>query len=204
MITIIESSIEKRLKEASIHARDYFDVDTADFLVHPKSYSYYYTYGVMFKPRSILEFGVGFGYSLLSISAGSDVVDTIYGVDAELYVPGSTAIAEGVLRNGGYQGELNLIKSDIKSAVLPERQFDLVSLDCHDPTELALGWKYVADGGYCIIDDLGSSHSICEPNKFSWVLSQATQLVFSKQVEWYHFVDSFRGQLIIRKKPAVR
>jgi len=199
MLNIIESSINNKIKDASSHAHHLFDVNV-DWMHHPRSYAYYYTYGATFKPRSILEFGVGFGFSLLSMLSGSDIVEFICGVDDEIYVPNSNQIAENVLRAGGYKGDLRLIKGEINNVILPDRKYDVVSLDSHNINELTIGWKFVADGGYCIIDDLGSSFSICEPNKFNWVLAQVTNLVFTKQVEWYYFVDSFRGQLIIRKK----
>lgn len=56
-------------------------------------YEWKYAISKWLQPRSILEIGVRFGYSLCAMAAASDRLESIFGFDAEYYEPGSNAIA---------------------------------------------------------------------------------------------------------------
>lgn len=196
-VNFVESNILDQLKLATPAAASQPNEEWLSVVNYP----WWYSFGYTFRPQSILEFGVMYGQSLFSIISGSQnagaLVQRVIGVDNESYYLNSNAIATEIIRSC-YSGSLSLISSNISDAKI-DGKFDLVSLDCHNPMELLQGWQYLNPGGVCVVDDLGSEYSDCVPNKHQWVHAQLRELYLTGQVEWYHWVNSLRGSLLIKK-----
>lgn len=205
IITPIESDIVERLKAATPPDVLAAIGPDSEWLNHPGNYPYYYTYGRLFKPRRILEFGVYTGYSLLAMARGAadagSPVERIVGVDNESYMAGTNGAAATVLSTFT-NASVALFGCDVKDFPRDfgaDEQFDLVSLDCHDSAELGIGWRYLAPGGIAVVDDLGSSASNCVATKYSWVFRDVHRMFKDGEVSWACWIDSFRGHLLVKK-----
>jgi hypothetical protein len=95
-----------------------------------KCFEYYYQIGHVFKPKSILEIGVRYGYSLISIILGSKKVTYAEGWDTEEYVKGSNAIAlEFILARVPKACKVQIQNIDSQKTLRLPRKYDLISID---------------------------------------------------------------------------
>lgn len=101
-----------------------------EYLLSKKYYEYYYAISKFYQPKSILEIGVRFGYSLGSMIKGSDVIENIIGVDMNSYEYNSIEIAENNIRkyinnNINY----NFFLQDSHSILELPNFYDLIHID---------------------------------------------------------------------------
>jgi predicted O-methyltransferase YrrM len=102
-------------------------------------YEIYYELGAQLTPASILEIGVRFGYSLASLACGANLFKNVFGVDAEVYEPGSNAVAKQSLKSLGINATLFQSTSDeFDTGRTGLTSFDLVHIDGDHTTEGAL------------------------------------------------------------------
>jgi predicted O-methyltransferase YrrM len=77
---------------------DFFiEIDNSDHASYIKAGNYYENYYALsnyYQPKSILEIGVRYGYSLGAMIAGSDSIEKVTGIDNDEYVTGSLEIAK--------------------------------------------------------------------------------------------------------------
>lgn len=92
-------------------------------------YEWKYAIAKYLQPKSILEIGVRYGYSLCSMISGSGAVGYVEGWDSEIYRVGSNRVASGAI--GGLQRKFtfSLLHVDSKDVKQPRQQFDLVHID---------------------------------------------------------------------------
>lgn len=106
------------------------EIDDPDHTyIHGRNcYEWKYAVAKFLQPRSVLEIGVRFGYSLACFVAASKRVEFVTGIDSECYVPGSNAIAKEAVLKVKKVGAIFLTKPsmDIKSI---GSSFDLVHID---------------------------------------------------------------------------
>ncbi len=57
-------------------------------------YEYYYAISKYYQPKSILEIGVRYGYSLGCLIKGSEKIESVIGIDCDSYEKNSLSIAE--------------------------------------------------------------------------------------------------------------
>ncbi len=128
------------------------------------------------RPRSYLEIGTRFGYSLVSVARAAPELQLIVSCDLETYenryaLP-SQQIAERNLRAAGYSAEARFIAGD--SRRIPElvagQTFDLILVDGDHSYEgcrsdILNCYPLLAPGGVLMIDDLdipGVFHSVMD------------------------------------------
>ena len=169
-------------------------------------YNYYYSYGRYFSARNILEIGVRYGYSLISIIKGAQDSKSFFnaiGIDNQSYESGSERIAYENIKS--VTDEFKLINADsqkitnIKKSV-GDMRFDLIHIDgdhsykgcLHD---LNITKEVLADNGVIVIDDifLGSCRVFQAVNRF---LNDNASL-FNVQI-----INCFRGHAILKKNNA--
>lgn len=96
-----------------------------------RTYPTYHAIGRVLNPRSILEVGVRFGYSLASLAAGLEPGARIFGVDQETYEMDSNAQAAASLKLLGIEAQL--FRGDSRTfdvmACTGRKQFDLIHID---------------------------------------------------------------------------
>lgn len=94
-------------------------------------YEHYYELSKKYQPKSILEIGVRYGYSLCSMVAGSiDTINYVEGWDNDTYEHNALDIAKINLKYIlQYKGEINLKNIDSHTVHLLDRVYDLVHID---------------------------------------------------------------------------
>lgn len=136
-----------------------YDLDSPWFKSET-NYPYYPALARIVRPRSVLETGVRYGYSLLAFLRGHPGVSEIVGLDDESNETGSQHMAAENLRAAGYCGTLFLPIVDALGAMgaMGAGLFDLVHLDDSASRkrvsmEIAEGWKCLKPGGVLIVDN---------------------------------------------------
>jgi len=160
-------------------------------------YEHYYELAKKYKPKSILEIGTRYGYSLCSMVAGSmDTVEYVEGWDDNSYHSNATKIAEINLKYIlGYDKSwvIRIINShEVKTL---ERNFDIVHID--------------GDHGYFgKLQDLNLVKNNCKVvivDDYEYILEVHTAtnefLARNREIikDWY-IIDSFRGTFVIEFK----
>lgn len=125
------------------------------------TYPVYYEIGAALKPKSILEIGVRFGYSLASLSSGAGITTDIFGIDYESYALDSVAIATKSLKSLGIEANIiygNSHHFDVEKS-FGRKQFDLVHIDGDHTTNGALIdiSKYSMYTNKILVDDVSDA-----------------------------------------------
>lgn len=142
------------------HDDDLRHFENARGVAESRVYNWYRAYGAALHPASILEIGVRRGYGAFALISGAGgSVGRYVGIDMELDLPGTNAIAEAAIRRAGVS-EISLIAADtqVEFPVL-EGTFDLVHVDGDHSLHGALSdclnvLPLIAAGGTLIIDDI--------------------------------------------------
>jgi predicted O-methyltransferase YrrM len=110
------------------------------------SFEWKYAVAKRLQPKSILEIGVRFGYSLACFICASQSLEYVEGWDAEFYKEGSNEIAAKTLRELQYWVQIELKKQESSTVLALDRPFDLVHIDgshvyetCMHDLELCIG-----------------------------------------------------------------
>jgi hypothetical protein len=126
--------------------------------LYGSTYPLYYEVGAALKPKSILEIGVRFGYSLASLSSGAGITANIFGIDFESYAINSVAIATNSLKSLGVTanimyGDSHLFDVEKKFG---RKYFDLIHIDGDHSTNGALIdiAKYSKYTNKILVDDI--------------------------------------------------
>lgn len=90
------------------------------------------------QPRSILEIGVRFGYSMCCFIEGSDEIETVEGWDSEIYVAGSNDVAREAVKHCRRKPKVTLHRRDSAGAESIGGKFDLVHIDSSHQYEICL------------------------------------------------------------------
>ncbi|MCG2710984.1 MAG: class I SAM-dependent methyltransferase [Candidatus Omnitrophica bacterium] len=169
-------------------------------------YNYYYSYGRYFSPKNILEIGVRYGYSLISLVKGaqeSKCFANAVGIDNQSYERGSERVAYENIKS--VTDEFKLINADSQKItdlgkLVGDMRFDLIHVDgdhsykgcLHD---LNITKEILADNGVIIIDDifLGSCRVFQAVNRFL----KNNAYLFDVQI-----INCFRGHAILKKNNA--
>ena len=159
-------------------------------------YEHYYSLSQKYKPESILEIGVRYGYSLCSMVAGSiDTVKYVEGWDNDSYSFQSIKIAkDNLVDHLQYKGTYKFMKADSHEVAL-NQHFDLIHIDGdHSYQGKLLDLELVKN--ICktlIVDDY---HHI------SWVGDAVNLFVAGNThiIENTYIIDSIRGTFVIEFK----
>lgn len=114
--------------------------DKEPHYVKGSTYPLYYEVGAALKPKSILEIGVRFGYSLASLSSGAGITSDVFGIDFESYELNSISIATDSLKSLGITANIIYGDShvfDVEKS-FGRKYFDLVHIDGDHSTNGAL------------------------------------------------------------------
>lgn len=125
------------------------------------TYPVYYEVGAALKPKSILEVGVRFGYSLASLASGAQITTDIFGIDYESYALNSVAIATDSLKSLGIEANIiygNSHNFDVEKS-FNRKHFDLVHIDGDHTTNGALIdiAKYSKYTNKILVDDVSDA-----------------------------------------------
>lgn len=182
---------------------------SADWYVTDDYYQWYYSYGYNFKPKSYLEFGLRYGYSMIAVMRGAlaagTYVEYASAVDAEIYSTiGSNLIAKNILNRIFPNLKLEIFKEnsvnfDVNNLQL--KRYDMIHLDAsHEIIGLAIeiekAWPILKPNGVMIIDDvfldIDNTFMI---HKFlsRWVLD------YLENLKKYCCINNFRGHFILVK-----
>jgi Methyltransferase domain len=171
-------------------------------------YNYYYSYGRHFQVKNILEIGVRYGYSLISLVKGAQESKSFanaVGIDNQSYVSGSEKIAYENIKS--VTDKFRLINADSQAtqdlrALVGDMRFDLIHVDgdhsykgcLHD---LNIVKEILTDNGVIIIDDifLGSCRVFQAVIKFL----ENNAALFDVQI-----INCFRGHAVLKRKAANR
>lgn len=207
MIDKINISTDEILRDIAVEsdiATDWYQTD--DY------YQWYYSYGYNFKPKSYLEFGLRYGYSMAAVMRGAFAAD-IYveyasAVDAEVYgVNDTNIIAQNILNKIFPELKFEIFKESTANfdiTKLQLKQYDMIHLDAsHDSKgvliELEKTWPILKINGILIVDDVFSKVS---PEKctfevhrmlLSWVLSDLNN------IKKYCYINNLRGHFLLMK-----
>jgi len=130
----------------------------------PNNYSFFYGLGKCLMPRSYLEIGTRYGYSLVSIFLGAEeTLNQITSIDLQDYEEESQNYAKDNLLTKGYKGQYEFLVGSSHDPKIREevkgRLYDLVFVDGDHSYEGAMKdiiyyWNNVAPRGLMIIDDV--------------------------------------------------
>lgn len=144
------------------------DIDLdKDYYLTTDHYEWYYSFGKIYKPRTILELGVRFGYTASCLIKGTIDVGTKFveyeGVDIEETVLGSNIIGYTNIKKLFPNEKINIVNADtttLDPRKLNNKEFDLIHLDAShlEPIllEYDIAYKLLKKGGIMIIDDMFS------------------------------------------------
>jgi len=189
----------ENLKPTNIHdiiSPDFFfELGTShdEYLLSKGYYEYYYAISKFYQPRSILEIGVRFGYSLGSMIKGCDIIEKIVGIDMNSYEYDSLKIAEDNIKK--------YINSDIN--------YNFFMQDSHTISSLSQFYDLIhIDGDHSYegkIQDLNLAINKCkiliidDYNTFNDVKNAANDWMEINKIliNDSYMLDSIRGTLII-------
>ena len=144
-------------------------------------YQMYFAMGAVFRPRTYLEIGTRFGYSMVAIARGAPGLELVVSCDLQTYenpysLP-SQQVAERNLRASGYSGEARFIADESRrvARLLAGNTFDLILVDGDHTYEgcrsdILTCYPLLAPGGVMMIDDLDA------PSVFSAVVDCMQEL----------------------------
>jgi 2-polyprenyl-3-methyl-5-hydroxy-6-metoxy-1,4-benzoquinol methylase len=149
------------------------------------------------QPKSILEIGVGYGYSALAFLNASPSARYM-GIDFESPTFGATLEAINWARNacGQYHAEFVTATSTKTEQVLQER-YDLIHIDgrqigertMHDLLLASRQAEYILVGGY-----FSSRHSFLSMSEFLYR--------YRDLLELYYVIPGYTGELLVKMKPV--
>ena len=211
---VFEEVIKKLPKKLKIEkVNSIFDVDECNFLkendividyksfreaIHSKNcYEWYYSISKSIKPKSILEIGVRYGFSLCSMALGCDKDVYLEGWDNlnPEYVGDKKVLDYAVnnIESIDYKVNLKIIDSHIVEKL--DRNFDLIHIDGDHSYEGALSdinlvkhnTKYMLINDYSFISDVKKAVDYFVENN-------------QDIIEYTEFFDSYRGTFLIKFK----
>ena len=130
----------------------------------PNYYPFFYGLGKSLMPKSYLEIGTRYGYSLVSIYLGArNTLSQITSIDLQQYKDKSQTYAKGNLLAKEYKGQYEFLAASSRDQKTREkltgRLYDLVFVDGDHSYKGAMEdiifyWNNVAPGRFMIIDDV--------------------------------------------------
>jgi predicted O-methyltransferase YrrM len=164
---IVENERIAALTEEQILGDSIQPSDVGQPWMNRDSYRFYHAIGMTFKPETLLEIGVRFGYSIKSMAIGSGRLKMAYGFDSEYDLEGSLEIARKNLVP--VVPDLRLVKCDTQT-VNTLGLTDLVDVAHVDAWhtndgcyhDCLLAEQCLKDGGILLIDDVGDNEHVRE------------------------------------------
>ena len=177
----------------------------APWLDNRDNYEWYFSYGATFRPNSILEVGVRYGYSLLSMIIGSKFsVKKLYLYDNEIDIPGSTEIAIQSIKKVAPEIEIIFHKVNTFDLNCPSdyEKVDLIHIDgCHRPREVRhdydLFWKHLNPGGVMVFDD---SRSLSGEKTSPLFFHLIPMFYDNHEIGNIEIVNNYSMHILLRKK----
>jgi predicted O-methyltransferase YrrM len=140
------------------------------------AYEWKFAIAKFLQPKSVLEIGVRYGYSLASFIMGSDAIEQVEGWDSEIYVIGSNAVAMLAIQQLPKTPKTVLRKIDSSQVKSIPRQFDLIHVDsshnyepCLHDLRMCLGSTnaILVDDTLTCPDDMRAVKDFCAENEGS-------------------------------------
>jgi 2-polyprenyl-3-methyl-5-hydroxy-6-metoxy-1,4-benzoquinol methylase len=149
------------------------------------------------QPKSILEIGVGYGYSALAFLNASPSARYV-GIDFESPIFGGTLDAINWARNACGQYDAKFVTAtSTKTEQLLEERYDLIHIDgrqvgertMHDLLVASRQAKYILAGGY-----FSSRQSFLSTSEFLFR--------YRDLIELYYVIPGYTGELLVKMKPV--
>jgi predicted O-methyltransferase YrrM len=138
------------------------EVDHGAEFLGQETYVWYYVLGQYFRPKSILEIGTRYGYSLKCLVLGSGVAETIWSYDSEYDFVGSIDYVQRYFARHFPFIQLHAQKVNTRYLqLLPQvNKVDLAHVDADHSEQgsyedCLLSLKLVRSGGVLLVDDMG-------------------------------------------------
>jgi predicted O-methyltransferase YrrM len=165
-------------------------------------YQMFFAMGAALQPRTYLEIGTRFGYSLVAVARGAPKLECVVSCDLETYdnphALSSQTIAERNLRASGYRGEAIFIADDSRRLAqhVAGKRFDLILIDGDHSYEgcrcdILTCYPLLAPGGVLMVDDLDI------PAVFSAVMDSVRELEIAAHDRC--FVPTKHGLYLVRR-----
>lgn len=150
--------------DRSIFSPDFDKPDEMAYIESGNCYEWYYAIGKHYKPESILEIGVRFGYSLASLIKGAGGAVYALGWDIESYESESNQHARKIIQTELNESRVEIIRVDSQRED-QAHDFDLIHIDgdhsyygkVHD---LMLAW--MSGAKVIVVDDYDFLRSVRE------------------------------------------
>lgn len=191
--TILENRTNSVLKEKDLIGPFIHPLDEGATYLGQDTYEVYHALGLTFKPKSILEIGVRFGYSMRCMTLGSGLIETAYGIDNEYDSGGSLDYVRCHLHNLIPNLQLHLIDSQKVDQLPVKELIDLAHVDAWHTADgcyhdCVLVHKYLKPNGILLVDDVGTGGEL--------VREGADRFCKQHQLTPY-YLPSYRGMYVI-------
>jgi hypothetical protein len=179
-----------------IDSEFFFELNTKhdEYLKSGIYYEYYYAISKYYNPKSILEIGVRYGYSMGCLIKGSDKIESVTGIDCDSYEKDSLLIAEKNIKKYIKDNiDFEFINKDSHSIEKLDKKFDLIHVDGdHSYQGKIQDLNLIKEAcNVAIIDDYGGGLPDVRRATDHWIKQNSTLIK-------NHFVlDSIRGTLIL-------
>lgn len=178
-------------------------------------YSNYYDLSLFYKPKSILEFGVRYGYSALCMIKGSldsgNTSISFLGIDNEDEENSNTIASNNLdkfstLNNCKIDYEImNKQILELNKDTFKTLHYDLIHLDANHSYkvlhEIQILWSALKNEGIMIIDDMGSYESWTDwiRTKRNYIDNFLQRYISFNQIDYINYSNTYRGTYIIKK-----
>lgn len=179
-----------------ISSNFFFELNTHhdEYLKGGIYYEYYYAISKFYQPKSILEIGVRYGYSLGCLIKGSDNIEHVTGIDCDFYEKNSLQIAEQNIKKF-IKNNLNFqfLNIDSHSLNVLDKNFDLIHIDGDHSYEGKIADLNLIKNSckVAVIDDYGGGLPEVRRAVDDWVKTNRFLIKTS------FVIDSARGTLIL-------
>lgn len=185
------------ITETDVLAGIVHDLDRDAGWLKEGTYLWYRAIGRYLRPRSIVEIGTRFGYSLVAMIRGSGFVDRVKSYDWEYDHAGSIAYVEAMLHERYPKIAIDSVCVDTRTiSTLGASSYDVGHVDgdhseegCYNDCGLAFG--ALAIGGVLIVDDVGGAG---DPRARA-----GAQRFFRERALTPEFLDCYRGLYLVEK-----
>lgn len=173
------------------------DPNHRDYMHCKNYYEIYYAIAKYYNPKSILEIGVRYGYSLYSMIAACENLEYVRGYDIDEYDPGSIEIANKNISNVISKGiDFKIENKNTQNAKKLRKKYDLIHVDGNHTFEGKLHDLNLVKNNckVLIIDDYNHIREV--KNAVEKFISDNENII-----EKNFLINSMRGTYIIEFKP---
>jgi predicted O-methyltransferase YrrM len=170
------------------------------------NYEWYYTYGRLYAPKTLLEVGVRLGYSALSICFGCKAIPPkkVFLIDDEVEEPDGLLYAKECFSKAfpSVAVEMMVANTQHLNDIEFDDQFNMIHVDANHKPEAVrhdfdLFWPALAPEGVMILDD---QRSLAGERSVPLFIHILPWLMDRDDVSCWTFVDNHNCQLLVEKR----